>query len=272
VDAVENSSPADHGLPGHHWTVKKLKAWVFQTFGRVVGRSTLRRVLRQAGLTWKKVKKLLGKAKPEKRAAHIQELLRLFAGVCDGEVILLYIDEVHLHRDLDLGYTWGRVGQRIYRKSDCPGLSERLNCYGAFDFTHGECLLWEEGWCNGGMTVKFLQELVRWRTGKRGRLVIIWDNAPSHIAKVVKAEAKRLGIELVYLPGYSPDLNPIERLWNWMREEVTRGYCHGSLDELRQACQAFLARINQDPTGIVDRLWPKFELDPEFEEKLRIPA
>ncbi len=259
-------------MPGHNWTLKKLKQWVFQTFGRVAGRNSIRRVLRQAKLTWKKVKKLLGKAKPEKRAAHIQELLLLFTGVGDGDVLLIYVDEVHIHRDLDLGYTWGRKGQRIWRQSDCPKLSDRLNAYGAYDFTNGECLLWQDGWCNGEHTVQFLRELVRWRAGKKGRLVLIWDNAPCHVAKAVKAEAARLGIELVNLPGYSPDLNPIERLWDWMREEVSRGFCHGSVQELHEACQAFLARINRDPIALVDRLWPKFELDLEFEEKLRVPT
>jgi hypothetical protein len=51
---------------------------------------------------------------------------------------------------------------------------------------------------------------------------------------------------------------------------VLHGYCHKSLDELAQACQAFIERINQDPLGIINRLWPKFELDPEV-KKLRIP-
>jgi hypothetical protein len=36
------------------------------------------------------------------------------------------------------------------------------------------------------------------------------------------------------------------------------------------ACQAFIARINADPLARIDRLWPKFDLDPEFEEKLRV--
>jgi len=221
-------------------------------------------------LSWKKVKKLLGKAKPEQRAAHVAHLQQLFADVCAGEVILIYIDEAHFHRDLDLGYTWGRIGKRLWRKSDCPKLSERLNCYGAYDFTNGECLLWHDGWCDGERTGKFLQEVARWRQGKKGRLVVIWDNAPCHIARLAKAQAAALGIELVFLPGYSPDLNPIERLWDWMREEVTRGHCHASVEQLVQACQAFVAQINRDPTAVVDRLWPKFELDPEFEEKLRV--
>jgi len=269
---VENTEPAAHGLPGHHGTGKELRQWIVQAFGLCAGRGTIRRVLRRADLTWKKVKKLLGKAKPEKRAAHVRELLALFARVCDGEVILIYVDEVHVHRDLDLGYTWGRKGQRLWRRSDCPRLQDRLNAYGAYDFTNGECLLWENGWCNGEQTVRFLQALAAWRAGQPGRLVLVWDNAPCHVAKVVTAEAARLGITVVNLPGYSPDLNPIERLWDWMREEVTRGFCHKSVPELVAACQAFVERINRDPIALVDRLWPKFELDPEFEAKLLVSS
>src|SRR4029434_4001583 len=115
---------------------------------------------------------------------------------------------------------------------------------------------WKNGWCNGAQTVLFLQALVAWRAGKRGRLVLIWDNAPCHVAKVVKAEAAKLGIEAVPLPGYSPDLNRIERLADWMREEVSRGFCHESVLELVEACQSFIESINRDPMALIDRLWP----------------
>jgi hypothetical protein len=144
-----------------------------------------------------------------------------------------------------------------------------VNAYGAYDFTRGECLLWENGWCNGEQTVLLLREVAKWRAGKEGRLVLVWEDAPCHVAEVATAEAARLGIEVVNLPGYSPDLNPVERLWDWMREEATRGHCHASVGELIAACQAFVARINQGPIARVDRLWPKFELDPAFEAKLR---
>jgi transposase len=153
--------------------------------------------LRQANLTWKKVKKLLGKAKPDKRAAYVKRLLELFAGACNGEVILIYADEVHVHRDLNLGYTWGRRSERIWRKSDCPKLQDRMNAYGAYDFTNGECFLWENGWCNGEQNVLFLRALLAWRAGKKGRLVLIWDNAPRHQGKRIK------GYLLSYIPRIS---------------------------------------------------------------------
>ncbi|WP_435006510.1 transposase [Tundrisphaera lichenicola] len=99
---------------------------------------------------------------------------------------------------------------------------------------------------------------------------MIWNNAPCHIAKVVTGHAEELGVELVFLPCYSPDLNPIERQWDWMREDVTRGHCHASLAALRAACQRFIAGINAAPETVIDRLWPKFELDPEYESKLLV--
>jgi transposase len=76
--------PAEHGLPGHGWTLKKLGAQALRTFGILAGHNSVRRVLRRAGLTWKKVKKLLGKAKPRQRAAHVEQLQRLFAAAWPG--------------------------------------------------------------------------------------------------------------------------------------------------------------------------------------------
>jgi hypothetical protein len=257
-------------LPGHGWTLKKLRQWVLSTFGRLVGRNAIRRMLRAAQLSWKKIKKRLGKAKPGKRAEHITQLEGLFARVCRSEVTLIYIDESHFHQDLDEGYTWGPKGKRSWRVSTTPGLSERLNWYGAYDFSHGQCLIWEDGPCDGQATCHFLERMARWRAGLPGQLVVIWDNAPCPIARVVQAHAEELGIELVALLGYSPDLNPIERLWDWMRDEVTRGHCHNSLKSLREACRRFIAGINGDPQEVVDRLWPKFELDPEYEAKLLV--
>ena len=65
---------------------------------------------------------------------------------------------------------------------------------------------------------------------------------------------------------YSPDLNPIENLWRWMRDEVTRNYCHDSMPPLFDACKAFINRINAHPDRILSRLRPKFELDPDYEK------
>ena len=57
-----------------------------------------------------------------------------------------------------------------------------------------------------------------------------------------------------------------------MREEVTQGYCHASLAGLRSDCRQFIDRINADATAIINRLWPKFGLDLEYEAKLLVSS
>ncbi len=87
--------------------------------------------------------------------------------------------------------------------------------------------------------MQFLQQLQRRFTGDTRKIVLIWDGASYHRSRKVRALAKRLGFTILPLPAYSPDLNPIEGLWKWMREEVTQHYCHATLDELRRSCLAF---------------------------------
>ncbi len=51
-----------------------------------------------------------------------------------------------------------------------------------------------------------------------------------------------------------------------MREEVTQHFCHNTLRDLFDACKSFIDEINRDPIAIVNRLWPRFQLDPEVEK------
>ena len=264
-----------HALPGHGWTLKKLMKWVATALGTSVSRSTLRRILKVAGLSWKKCKKLLAKADPEERRAFVERFQRLFERMHQDEIRLVYVDESHFHQDLDLGYTWAPVGKTVWRESISPPLSARINWYGAYDFSQGQAFIWHEGRCNGKHTARFLERLTE-TLGSKTPLVVIWDGAPWHRSKIARRQAKKLGIELaealgfilIQLPAYSPDLNPIEGLWKWMREEVTQHVCHESLDDLFANCLAFVERINSDPDAMVRRLWPKFDLDPEYEKLL----
>lgn len=260
--------PVDHGLPGHGWTLNKLQQWVAQRLQRAVSRGQLRALLKRSGLSWKKCKKVLKKANPAKRAAFVKQVAALFQQMCQDEVLLIYIDEAHIHRDMDLGYTWARVGQAAYRLSDCASLAERINWYGAYDFAQGRCLIWNEGNCNTEHTITFLERVVAWIGPTDKRIVLIWDGASYHRSTLVRDAATELTLDIVPLPGYSPDLNPIEGLWKWLREEVTQHHSYPNLRALFDACIAFIARINRDPLRIISRLWPKFDLDPNYEKLL----
>jgi transposase len=86
-----------------------------------------------------------------------------------------------------------------------------------------------------------------------GTIYVAWDNAVTHadheVEAVVRAAAGRL--VLLYLPTYSPWLNPIEMLWRHFRREVTHCELFPSLAALLQAAQAFFDRHNQRPHRVL---------------------
>jgi transposase len=82
--------------------------------------------------------------------------------------------------------------------------------------------------------VRFLRVLLRKLSGK---LVVIWDGSPIHRGHEVKAflsrgAAKRLHLE--QLPGYAPDLNPDEGIWNYLKRVELGNVCCSNLDQLHQ--------------------------------------
>jgi transposase len=84
----------------------------------------------------------------------------------------------------------------------------------------------------GPAIVTFLRQLLR---HVRGKLLVIWDGAPIHHCQPVKdflaaGAAKRLHLER--LPGYAPDLNADEGVWNLLKRVELRNRCCQDLDEL----------------------------------------
>ena len=94
------------------------------------------------------------------------------------------------------------------------------------------------------------------------------DPALGRRAQAVREAAASMQIDLRPLPGYSPDLMPVEALWRWLREDVTYHHCHRTAEDLSRRVAAFEAQLNRDPCTVADRLWVKDRLDAE-EEKLR---
>jgi transposase len=68
---------------------------------------------------------------------------------------------------------------------------------------------------------------------------VICDNVPYQHSKIVKAAAKGLKIDLVYLPPYSPNLNLIERYWGLLKRKVLTNVYFESFEEFRNKILTF---------------------------------
>lgn len=86
-----------------------------------------------------------------------------------------------------------------------------------------------------------------------GTVYVAWDNANTHeddeVEAVVRGAAGRL--VLLYLPSYSPWLNPIEMLWRHFRREVTHCELFESVNALLAATRDFFERHNRQPNAVL---------------------
>jgi len=154
--------------------------------------------------------KLLGRANPERRQAFVEQIQDLLAGARHDRHLLVYLDEAHIHQDADLGYGWSERGRRLWIASPSPRLSDKLSFYGLYLYNEGEVRLWPYARANGEHTVDVLRRLrAEWPEDK---LIVVWDGASYHRAGIVREAATALQIDLVPLPGYSPDFMPVEAL------------------------------------------------------------
>jgi hypothetical protein len=173
---------------------------VGERFGRTCCRETIRAALHRLGLSWKKAKKLLGRADPQRRQAFVEQIQDLLAAAQHDRHLLVYLDEAHIHQDADLGYGWAERGRRFWVASPSPRLSDKLSFYGLYLYNEGEVRLWPYACANGEHTVDVLRRLrAEWPEDK---LVVVWDGASYHRAGMVREAAEALNINLVPLPGY----------------------------------------------------------------------
>ena len=99
----------------------------------------------------------------------------------------------------------------------------------------------------GPAIVAFLRQLLR---QVRGKLLVIWDGAPIHHCQPVKdflaaGAAHRLHLER--LPGYAPELNADEGVWNLLKRVELKNRCCRDLDELRWELGLAIRRLQRRP-------------------------
>jgi transposase len=77
-----------------------------------------------------------------------------------------------------------------------------------------------------------------------GPITLVLDNARYQRNQVVQDLAAQLGIRLLFLPPYSPNLNLIERLWGFLKRQSVYGKYHANFDSFRSAIEATLAGLS----------------------------
>lgn len=114
------------------------------------------------------------------------------------------------------------------------------------------------GTINAPRVVEFLRHLLR---HVRGKLLIIWDGLPAHRSRLVQdfAAAQTGRITLERLPGYAPELNPVEYLWGYWKEHALPNLCPKDFWELSDHARRSLRRMRRRPSLII-AFWSQADL------------
>lgn len=109
-------------------------------------------------------------------------------------------------------------------------------------------------------SIKVFLKSLRNRHAAGEKIHLIWDNVGYHKSKEVKSFAKQLNIRIHYLPPYSPNLNPIERLWKMMHEEVTYNQYYEKFSDFQDAVFGFFKKIGRQKVLLRSRLTDNFQI------------
>ena len=168
----------------------------------------------------------------------------------DPEIQLWCEDEVHFQRHSSLIRMWAPKGQQPRVLS--ASTRQKVGYFGALDLKTG-CLLTQEAPTFNAETFgDFLSYLLQHTQGK---IHPILDNVSWHKAQDLSDFfiANRNRLVRVFLPPYSPELNPIERVWRITRRQVTHNRYFQSIEELETALASHSAKWEQ-PNNVLRTL------------------
>lgn len=115
-----------------------------------------------------------------------------------------------------------------------------------------------EGSVRSQQVIDFLGHLRRYL---RRRLLIVWDGLSAHKSKVTRdyIASQKGQIVVEYLPGYAPELNPVEYIWSYWKQHELPNVCPKDLWELDARSRDALRRMRRRPR-LITAFWAQAEL------------
>lgn len=208
--------PSEQGLPKAFWDVPTLKTYVEAKFDTVYESDrSYHFLLKFSDLSFKypdTFDRRRDEEKIEQRMQEIREELQPL--LADPAWEIFASDEVRIELEALTRRAWLRRGERTIVKVNRK--REAQSYIGLLNQKSFVCHIYEMPWQNQEEVLKAMEMFLKEYPNKK--ICIVWDNAPFHRGKEIKAALTTGGlldrVHLIALPPYAPDHNPIEHVWN----------------------------------------------------------
>jgi putative transposase len=253
VEWVTTKVPRDFGFLRSRWCCEAVAILMLELHQVEVSRETVRRWLHRGNLVYRRPRPVLKPKDPERQAK--LEALRQLLGELPEDETAVFQDEVDINTNPKIGSMWMVKGQQA--QVETPGNNEKRYLSGSIHWRTGQVFLTEGKPKQGRDTALFLSHLDELRSRLRRYRVIhvICDSAKCHTSDEVAVYLweHRERIKLHLLPKYSPDCNPIERVWWNLHDRITRNHRCETMEELLDLTFAWLGSRN--PFKVEDKVY-----------------
>lgn len=253
---IKAKTPEQVGLHGQLWTRPLVRELVEREYGLLLSRKTIGIYLRSWGLSPQRSIRRAREQDPEAIARWLAETYPAIvarAGRQRGRVY--WLDQTGLRSDAHAGTGWAPVGQTPV--VDKTGQRFGVNAMCAMSNRGKLFFTVYDGSFNIPVMIDFLERLIA-TAGHKVHLIV--DGHPTHRSKAVRLwlEAHLSQIEMHFLPGYAPELNPVEILNGDIKKHVAKANPHHK-DDLRAELRSHLRRRQNQP-GFLRSLFGKPEV------------
>jgi transposase len=250
IALVRESTPDQLGLAGFLWTRDAVAELISQRYGRWLARTTVGGYLRGWGFSPQRPQRRALEQNPAAVRRWLAETYPAIRAQARREGgVVLWLDEMGVRSDAAAGRSWAPVGQTPVIKR--TGKRFRVNMISAISNAGRLRFRLFVGSFNGPVFIDFLGRLLRDCRGQKVHLIV--DGHRVHHAKLVSAWVGRHAdqIELHVLPGYSPELNPVELLNHDVKANAAGRRRPRSASELRDELHGYLRRRQRQPQVLV---------------------
>lgn len=242
---INGKDPRQYGFDFGLWTRQIVAALIEQKFGVRLGVTAVGRLLAELDITPQKPLRRAYERDPAAIKRWRTEVFpRLRARAKRVGAKIFFLDEAGVRSDQVLGRTWGLRG-----KTPEVATSGRRQSVSAISALNARGAFWYEIYTERLNASRFLELLKHFMRGRKSPVFLVLDGHPAHIAKAVAQYVQSLKgrLELHFLPGYAPELNPDEFVWNHLKGQGVSKKPLRRDESLRRRVQTDLAAIQSNP-------------------------
>ena len=242
---INGKDPRQYGFDFGLWTRKIVAALVREKFQIELGVTAVGRLLAELEITPQKPLRRVYERDPQAIAKWLREdYPRLRARARRRGAKIFFLDEAGIRSDPVLGRTWAPKG----RTPEVPtsGQRQSINAISAVS-ARGD--FWYKVFAGGLNKERFLRFLKAFRRGRKHPVFLVVDRHPAHRARIIRdyVQSLRGQLEIHFLPGYAPELNPDEFVWNHLKKQGVSKKPLRRGESLRQRVQRDLETIKRAP-------------------------